>query len=93
MMVHHAKKDEHNSVEMSYLWATDNSIPWVAVFVKIVVKVTCNRCFGLAKLKLLGKMRIPKTQLCRECVNKKGNYLYRIKYEIRDEVVVDSLLY
>jgi len=34
-------------------------------------KVTCKRCFGFAKLKLLGKMKKPESQLCRICANKR----------------------
>jgi hypothetical protein len=34
-------------------------------------KVTCNSCFGSVKLKILGKMRLPESQLCRSCADKK----------------------
>lgn len=34
-------------------------------------KVTCNSCFGIAKLKLLFKMKMPESRLCRVCAEKK----------------------
>jgi len=36
-------------------------------------KVTCDQCFTFAKLKLVSKMNMPESQVCRVCADKKGD--------------------
>jgi hypothetical protein len=39
-------------------------------------KITCNVCFGLGKLKRLGKLKMPEARVCRTCADKKGPETY-----------------
>jgi hypothetical protein len=34
-------------------------------------KPTCNICFGLGKLRRLGKLKMPEAQVCRACAGRK----------------------